>query len=117
VWAQVPVLQQILGGDSLIGRRLFGLLHRSGFTDIRISMRNDVHWSGTPGFAVWVANTGAIVEGCAAELVSRGLATQDEIARAQAALQQLSERDDASSWFYWNCATGLKPTRPFSQAK
>ncbi len=116
VWAQVPVLQQTLGGDSLIGRRLFALLKQSGLRDVRISMGNDVYWSGSPGFAVWIGNTGAILEGCAAELVAHGLATQEQVRRALVALRRFSDQEDASSWFYWNRAAGQKPVRDSSQS-
>jgi hypothetical protein len=108
VWGQIPVLQQKLGGDSLIGRRLFGLLKEAGFRDVRISMGTEVYCSGASGFAVWVLNEGAIIQGCASELVSRGLATQEEVEKALSELRSLCERDDATSWFYWNRAVGTK---------
>jgi len=109
VWGQVAVLQQKLGGDSLIGRRLFRLLKVAGFTDVRLSMGTEVYWSGTPGLTVWVNNEAAIVEGCRSELVSRGLVSQAEIEEAIAELRGLCERDDATSWYYWNRAVALKP--------
>lgn len=35
-WACLPKLQALLGGDSLIGRRMYSVLARAGFEDVRI---------------------------------------------------------------------------------
>jgi ubiquinone/menaquinone biosynthesis C-methylase UbiE len=108
VWRQFSLLQQELGGDSLIGRRLFRLLKAAGLQDIQMSMAPEVYWSGAAGFAVWVANEAAIVKESASELIARGLATAEDVSAALAELDSLAERDDATSWFYWNRATGRK---------
>jgi hypothetical protein len=39
------------------------------------------------------------------------LATQGEIAEALVELQTFMERDDASTFFYWNRASGQKTVR------
>jgi SAM-dependent methyltransferase len=109
VWAQLPILQSQLGGDALIGRRLFRLLKHAGLNDIRLSMANDVYHSGEPGFVAWVKNEQAILAGCAAEMVARRLATRRDVDAAIAELQALLDRDDVTSWYYWNRACGTKP--------
>ena len=109
VWQQLPVLQRQLGGDALIGRRLFRLMKEAGLSDIRLSMANDVYHSGEAGFVAWVKNEQAILAGCAAEMVAYRLATQLDVDAAIAELQTLLDRDDATSWYYWNRACGTKP--------
>ncbi|HYG86177.1 MAG TPA: methyltransferase domain-containing protein [Azospirillum sp.] len=39
VWEALVTGQRRLGGDPMIGRRLYGLLTRAGFTDVRVSPR------------------------------------------------------------------------------
>jgi SAM-dependent methyltransferase len=108
VWRQLPVLQAQLGGDALIGRRLFRLMKEAGLTDVRVSMGAESYRAGEPGFFTWVENERAIIEGCAVEMAARGLASVAEIDTAIAELTALKERDDATSWFYWNRAVGVK---------
>jgi ubiquinone/menaquinone biosynthesis C-methylase UbiE len=108
VWQQLPILQSRLGGDALIGRRLFRLMKEAGLRDIRLEMASDVYHSGEPGFLVWVKNEQAILAGCAAEMVANHLCLLEDVEAAIAELQALLDRDDAASWFYWNRAVGLK---------
>src|SRR5262245_46557996 len=56
VWSAFVDLQRRLGGDALIGRRLFRLLHAVGFRDLVLSVQPEVHWSGSPAWAAWVTN-------------------------------------------------------------
>lgn len=104
VWARFVELQQKLGGDALIGRRLFSLLKRAGFREVRLSIQPEVHWSGSPRFAAWIDNLAGNVRGAAESLVRHGLATVVEIERALSELSTLAQRDDATAWFHWNRA-------------
>lgn len=47
VWKQFAELQSRLGGDALIGKKLFVLLKEAGFRDIELSIQPEVHYSGT----------------------------------------------------------------------
>jgi hypothetical protein len=108
VWNQFAILQQQLGGDALIGKKLFGLLKRAGFREIALSLQPEIHHAGQPTFRPWVENTIGNVHGAAAELQARHLASPDEINCAITELQALTERDDATALFYWNRAAGVK---------
>src|SRR5437763_793736 len=55
--------QATLGGDSLVGRRLYRLFRAAGFSQIELSVQPEVHWHGSPGFLGWMQNAIAIVEG------------------------------------------------------
>jgi ubiquinone/menaquinone biosynthesis C-methylase UbiE len=108
IWRKVAVLQERLGGDALIGSKLFRLLQQAGFRDVRLSFAPDAYRAGQEALTLWVENLIAIVRGCEAQLVSHGLATQMEV---EAALEEVAPhrtRDDASSWFFWNRASGIK---------
>jgi SAM-dependent methyltransferase len=108
-WRAVTDLQRTLGGDNLIGRRLRRLLMAAGFTEVVASAEPAVYQSGTSEFSTWVDNERAIIEGCAGELKTHGLATDEEIAAAFTELDELKLRNDATSWYCWFRASGRKP--------
>lgn len=107
VWERFVDLQHQLGGDALVGKKLFRLMHAAGFHDITLSIQPEIHWSGTPGFEPWVRNLIGNVRSGEAALMNRGLCTRDEIEAACAELEALISRDDATACFYWNRAVGL----------
>jgi ubiquinone/menaquinone biosynthesis C-methylase UbiE len=100
--------QALLGGDSLIGRRLYRLFRGAGFSHIELSLQPEVHWHGSPGFSDWMHNAIAIMEGAREGLVSSGLCADAEVTDAVAELAGLSTRDDASSLFVWNRASATR---------
>ena len=108
VWNQFAVLQDRLGGDALIGKRLFGLFHRAGFLQIELSYQPEIHPANKPTFRPWIENCITLLIGATEILQTHHLATQAEIHRAIAELQSLLERDDASALFHWNRACGVK---------
>ncbi len=68
IWTAFASVQQRLGGDALIGRRLYRLLHQAGFRDIELSVQPEVHWHGSPGWIPWVTNIIGNVESARAAL-------------------------------------------------
>jgi SAM-dependent methyltransferase len=111
VWRQFARLQEQLGGDALIGKKLLPLVKTAGFHDITLSIAPEIHYVGVPTFRPWVENLIGNVRSGAQELQKRHLATWDEIAEALVELQTFMERDDASTFFYWNRASGQKAAR------
>ena len=49
-------LQEQLGGDGLIGKKLLPLLKTAGFQDIALSIAPEIHYAGVPTFRPWVEN-------------------------------------------------------------
>jgi SAM-dependent methyltransferase len=96
-WRALADHQHALGGDALIGRRLFRLFRTAGFTNIELSLQPEVHWAGSPGFAAWVDNVIGNIESA-----RRAIATDD----AAAELRAFAQREDASCVFLWNRAVG-----------
>jgi hypothetical protein len=105
VWAAFAAYQRQLGGDALIGRRLFRLLREGGFDDIEISVQPEVHWHGSQCFESWIRNLIGNIAG-ATGLGRFGLCTGARIEEAVAEIEELMEREDASSIFVWNRAAG-----------
>jgi ubiquinone/menaquinone biosynthesis C-methylase UbiE len=94
--------QATLGGDAVIGRRLYRLFRAAGLTHIELSVQPEVHWFGSPGFAAWVQNIIGNLESA-----RRGI-DETVLNDAVAELNGLSQREDASSVFAWNRARGVR---------
>jgi len=108
VWRQFARLQKQLGGDALIGKKLLPLLKAAGFQQSALSIAPEVHYASTSTFRAWIENLIGNVRSGAEALHKHRLATPGEIAEAIAELQAFMERDEASAFFYWNRASGLK---------
>lgn len=108
VWRAFAALQASLGGDALIGKRLYRLMKQAGFAHTTLSIQPEVHHAGQPAFEWWVRNLIGNVRSGERALIDRGFATRDEIDSAIAELESLVRRDDASAMFYWNRAVGVK---------
>jgi len=108
LWRQFVALQAQLGGDGLIGKKLFRLFRQADFREITLSLQPEVHCAGQEGFVAWVENILGNVAGAAAKLVEHGLTTEAEIAAACDELRSLLACEDATALFYWNRATGVK---------
>jgi len=108
VWAAFAQYQRRLGGDALVGTRLFRMFRAAGFVRINLSLQPEVHWSGSPGFGAWVENLIGNLRGAKEGLVSSGLCHTDELEKAVAELAEIRGRDDASAHFAWNRAASLR---------
>lgn len=108
VWASFAELQRALGGDGLIGRRLFRLLQRAGFREVELSVQPEMHWAGSLGWPAWVTNIIGNVESARSALVARGFASAAAVDRAVGELEMLARRADGSSVFVWNRARAVK---------
>jgi len=108
VWNRFQAYQQTLGGDGLIGRRLYGLFHEAGLSGIELSVQPEVHRHGSPGFDGWVQNIIGNVESARRGLIESGFCEETRIDVGIAELQGLRSQANASSWFVWNRAIGTK---------
>jgi SAM-dependent methyltransferase len=102
VWAAFQRFQESLGGDGRIGRRLFRLFRRAGFSEIELSVQPEVHWSGSPGFSAWIQNVIGNIESAREGMMASGFCDADQLERAFTELSALVRREDASSHFTWN---------------
>ncbi len=104
VWSRFQEHQRRLGGDSLIGRRLYRLFRSAGFTRIELSVQPEVHWSGSAAFSPWVLNLAGNLESARKGMIASGLATTHEVGAAVAELLALTANDTGSAHFMWNRA-------------
>jgi ubiquinone/menaquinone biosynthesis C-methylase UbiE len=108
VWSSFAAVQHELGGDALIGRRLYRLLHQAGFTEIELSVQPEVHWHGSPGWSPWVTNIIGNVLSARGALIERGLCTAPAIDNAVDELRSLINRPDGSSLWIWSRARAIR---------
>jgi SAM-dependent methyltransferase len=108
VWAAFITLQAQLGGDGIIGRRLYGLVKRAGFREIELSLQPEVHWPELPTFRPWIVNLLNNVEGAREKLLQSGLASDPDLTAAREELEALMGRDDSSVLFHWDRVKAIK---------
>jgi ubiquinone/menaquinone biosynthesis C-methylase UbiE len=108
VWSALAHYQRQVGGDALIGRRLFRLLKEAGFRHIELSFQPEIHWSGSPEFRPWLENLIGNLASARQGLIAARLADADHIDRAEQELRELAERDDGSALFTWNRAAAVR---------
>jgi len=109
VWTSFAQLQARLGGDALIGRKLFRLFREAGFEgDLSLSPQPEVYWQGHPAFQPWLQNLAGNIRSGQTRLVDLALASPSDIAAAIAELNSVASHPHGSTWFYWNRAAATK---------
>ena len=102
VWSSFARYQTTLGGDALIGRRLYRLFRAAGFQSIELSVQPEIHWFGSDGYRAWIQNLIGNIESA-----RRGL----DSARADEAIGELislAGNPLGSCTFVWNRAAAIK---------
>lgn len=108
VWFAFQHYQTSVGGDGLIGRRLYRLFRSAGFSRIELSVQPEVHWHASAGFQSWIRNIIGNIESARHGLVASGLCDQTQLAKAVAELEALSHNRDSSSHFMWSRAIAIR---------
>ena len=108
VWAVFQRFQIELGGDGLIGRRLFRLFHSAGFSEIELSVQPEVHWQGSVGFSPWIRNLAGNLDSARRGLEQSSQCGKTKLDAAMAELADLARRPDASAHFMWNRAVARR---------
>jgi SAM-dependent methyltransferase len=108
VWNMFGRYQERLGGDALIGRRLYRLFRSAGFSRIELSVQPEVHWSGSPGFEPWVRNLIGNLESGRQGLLESGMCDRQTYDKAVSELTSLIDRSDGSAHFMWNRAMAVR---------
>jgi SAM-dependent methyltransferase len=103
-WDSFIRFQATLGGDGLIGRRLFGLFRHAGLTDVELSVQPEIHWYGSPGYVACLQNIIGNLESARRGMIAAGAIGERDLDAGVADLERLKARDDGSSVFVWNRA-------------
>jgi SAM-dependent methyltransferase len=107
-WETFSRFQASLGGDGLIGRRLFRLFRHAGFSDIELSVQPELHWFGSPGYVACLQNIIGNLESARRGMLAAGVISQRDLDAGVDDLERLKTLEDGSSLFVWNRAMALR---------
>lgn len=107
-WQKFALLQYELGGDALIGKKLYSLVKKSGFRKIELSPAPEFHYYDLTSFSPWIENLIGNIEGARGKLIEYNLLTDEEIKEALGELKNFINNPEASTYFYWNRVFAIK---------
>ena len=107
-WDAFTRFQAMLGGDGLIGRRLFRLFRAAGFSDVELSVQPEVHWHGSLGYAAWVHNIIGNLESARNGMLAAGVIRESDLNAGVAELERLKTDATGSAVFVWNRAMAVR---------
>ena len=107
-WDLFTRFQATLGGDGLIGRRLYRLFRSAGFADVALSVQPEVHWHASPGYVAWVHNIIGNLESARNGMIGAGVISQADLNAAVAELERLKSDTRGSAVFVWNRAMAVR---------
>jgi SAM-dependent methyltransferase len=107
-WEVFVRFQARLGGDALIGRRLYRLFRVAGFEDVELSLQPEVHWFGSPGYVAWVHNIIGNLESARNGMLGAGVISELDLNSSLAELERLKTDRNGSGCFVWNRAVGVR---------
>ena len=106
-WSVFTAFQSTLGGDGLIGRRLFRLFRRAGFDEVELSVQPEVHWYGSPAYVAWVHNIIGNLESARKGMLDAGVIRESDLNAGVAELERLKTDTTGSATFVWNRAMAV----------
>ena len=109
-WQCLIDVQAALGGDSLIGRRLYPLLAGAGLTDVRVSPRMVYGDHSRPGVvdAFWARTIIPMVQGARDRAIETQLIDAETWTRGIRDLHQVINRTDGTFTYTFYKAVGTK---------
>ncbi|MBK7142148.1 MAG: methyltransferase domain-containing protein [bacterium] len=108
VWLKLAELQEKLGADAHVGKKLFAYFRQVGFKETSISLAEEFHHAGMSSFQFWVENLARIIQASREDFIRFGILTGEEIDAGVAEAMSFSRLPDAAAYFYWNRAVGTK---------
>lgn len=108
VWLKLAELQEKLGSDALVGKKLFSYFKQAGFRSTEISLAEEFHHAGMPSFRFWVENLARIIQASREDFIRFGILTGEQIDDGLAEASRFVGLNDAAAYFYWNRAVGTK---------
>jgi len=108
VWHAFARYQSDIGGDAMIGLRLYELLKQAGFIQPELSMAPELHYKETGTLIPWVDNLIGNIRGAKDPLISGNYISEEQYTDALNELEDFKVNENASSYFYWNRARASK---------
>jgi ubiquinone/menaquinone biosynthesis C-methylase UbiE len=108
VWNAFARYQSHIGGDAMIGLKLYDLLKRAGFRKPELSMAPEIHYKESGTHIPWIDNLVGNIRGAKDQLIKGNYISEKQYTGALNELEEFKRNDNASSYFYWNRAVGTK---------
>jgi ubiquinone/menaquinone biosynthesis C-methylase UbiE len=108
VWKAFAQYQSGIGGDAMIGLKLYDLLKRTGFTNLQLSMAPELHYHEAGTLVPWIDNLIGNIRGVRDDLINGRYITLFQYEEAEKELEAFKRNEYASSYFYWNRAKGIR---------
>jgi ubiquinone/menaquinone biosynthesis C-methylase UbiE len=109
VWKAFAEYQSTIGGDAMIGIRLYDLLKRTGFVNPELSIAPEVHYHEKGTLTSWIDNLIGNLQGGAEALTGNKFIEPGQYDEALRELQDFKKNENASCYFYWNRGRASKP--------
>lgn len=107
-WKKFAQLQSIMGGDAMIGIKLFDRLKKVGFKNLRLSLAPEVHSADDKTFKPWITNLIGNLKSAEKALIEKNYLTTSEISLAITEMEEFMNHPYASAYFAWNRIDGIK---------
>lgn len=107
-WSAFMAYQAHIGGDAMVGRRLFRLFREAGFAEIALSIQPEVHWFGSPGFQDWIEDIVGNLESARSQLIVSRFSTDETFTKAIQELRALKAEPTGSAVFAWNRVKAIR---------
>jgi SAM-dependent methyltransferase len=108
VWNAFAMYQSHIGGDAMIGLRLYDLLKSAGFGKPELSMAPEIHYMESGTHKPWIDNLIGNIRGAKDQLLHGNYISEKQYAGAMKELDEFKGNENASSYFYWNRAAASK---------
>jgi ubiquinone/menaquinone biosynthesis C-methylase UbiE len=108
-WQAFADYQSGIGGDAMIGLRLYEMLKQVGFENPELGMAPELHYHEKGSLVPWIDNLIGNIMGARDPLVQNGFISAREFNLAVSELGDFKNLEYASSYFYWNRANARKP--------
>jgi ubiquinone/menaquinone biosynthesis C-methylase UbiE len=108
VWNAFARYQSDIGGDAMIGLKLYDLLKKADFNEPVLSMAPEIHYKESGTHIPWIDNLIGNIRGAKDQLISGNYISEKQYNEAMRELEEFKGNENASSYFYWNRARGRK---------
>lgn len=107
-WKKFAQLQNMMGGDGMIGIKLFDRLKKAGFKNLKLSIAPEVHSADEKSFKPWITNLIGNLKSAEHVLIDKNYLTLAEFSSAVNELDDFMNHPFASAYFAWNRIAGTK---------
>lgn len=108
VWNAFARYQSYIGGDAMIGLKLYDLLKQSGFKEPVLTMASEIHYKESGTHIPWIDNLIGNIRGAKDQLITGNYISNKQYNDALNELEEFKGNENASSYFYWNRARARK---------